>query len=181
MDRETLYKFFEGAASYEEEVRIRQWMEHSPENRREFLKERKIFDSMLLLGDEKTIEEKMRHKSWSLSSLGTELIKIAAAVAVTLGLSLLYQFVSDKNGVVPMQSIYVPTGQRVNITLSDGTNVWLNACSEMTYPASFSEDIRRVSLKGEAYFDVSKDVEHPFVVQTKKCLSLIHISEPTRH
>ena len=53
MDRETLYKFFEGAASYEEEVRIRQWMEHSPENRREFLKERKIFDSMLLLGDEK--------------------------------------------------------------------------------------------------------------------------------
>ena len=169
MDRETLYKFFEGAASYEEEVRIRQWMEHSPENRREFLKERKIFDSMLLLGDEKTIEEKMRHKSWSLSSLGTELIKIVAAVAVTLGLSLLYQFVSDKNGVVPMQSIYVPTGQRVNITLSDGTNVWLNACSEMTYPASFSEDIRRVSLKGEAYFDVSKDVEHPFVVQTKKC------------
>ena len=169
MDRETLYKFFEGAASYEEEVRIRQWMEHSPENRREFLKERKIFDSMLLLGDEKTIEEKMRHKSWSLSSLGTELIKIAVAVAVTLGLSLLYQFVSDKNGVVPMQSIYVPTGQRVNITLSDGTNVWLNACSEMTYPASFSEDIRRVSLKGEAYFDVSKDVEHPFVVQTKKC------------
>ena len=169
MDRETLYKFFEGAASYEEEVRIRQWMEHSPENRREFLKERKIFDSMLLLGDEKTIEEKMRHKSWSLSSLGTELIKIAAAVAVTLGLSLLYQFVSNKNGVVPMQSIYVPTGQRVNITLSDGTNVWLNACSEMTYPASFSEDIRRVSLKGEAYFDVSKDVEHPFVVQTKKC------------
>ena len=71
MDRETLYKFFEGAASYEEEVRIRQWMEHSPENRRKFLKERKIFDSMLLLGDEKTIEEKMRHKSWSLSSLGT--------------------------------------------------------------------------------------------------------------
>ena len=167
MDRETLYKFFEGAASYEEEVRIRQWMEHSPENRRKFLKERKIFDSMLLLGDEKTIEEKMRHKSWSLSSLGTELIKIAAAVAVTLGLSLLYQFVSDKNGVVPMQSIYVPTGQRVNITLSDGTNVWLNACSEMTYPASFSEDIRRVSLKGEAYFDVRKDEEHPFVVRTR--------------
>ena len=71
MDRETLYKFFEGAASYEEEVRIRQWMEHSPENRREFLKERKIFDSMLLKKKKKTIEEKMRHKSWSLSSLGT--------------------------------------------------------------------------------------------------------------
>ena len=116
MDRETLYKFFEGTASYEEEARIRQWMEHSPENRREFLKERKIFDSMLLLGDEKTIEEKRRRKSWNLNTLGTELIKIAAVVAVTLGLSFLYQIVSDKDGAVPMQSIYVPTGQRVNIT-----------------------------------------------------------------
>ncbi len=38
MDRETLYKFFEGTASYEEEVRIRQWMERSWENKREFLK-----------------------------------------------------------------------------------------------------------------------------------------------
>ena len=119
MDRETLYKFFEGAASYEEEVRIRQWMEHSPENRRKFLKERKIFDSMLLLGDEKTIEEKMRHKSWSLSSLGTELIKIAAAVAVTLGLSLLYQFVSNKNGVV-IGNKTNKTGDLINcITFND--------------------------------------------------------------
>ena len=71
--------------------------------------------------------------------------------------------------VLAMNKIVVPPGQRANLTLSDGTNVWLNACSEMTYPASFSEDTRRVSLKGEAYFDVSKDVEHPFVVQTKKC------------
>ena len=169
MDRETLYKFVEGAASYEEEVRIRQWMEHSPENRREFLKERKIFDSMLLLGDEKTIEEKMRHKSWSLSSLGTELIKIAAAVAVTLGLSLLYQFVSDKNGVVPMQSIYVPTGQRVNITLSDGTNVWLNARTKIVYPAVFNKSVRQVAVDGEAYFDVAKDKKRPFIVETGKC------------
>ena len=169
MDRETLYKFFEGAASYEEEVRIRQWMEHSPENRRKFLKERKIFDSMLLLGDEKTIEEKMRHKSWSLSSLGTELIKIAAAVAVTLGLSLLYQFVSDKNGVVPMQSIYVPTGQRVNITLSDGTNVWLNARTKIVYPAVFDKSVRQVAVDGEAYFDVAKDKKRPFIVETGKC------------
>ncbi len=74
MDRETLYKFFEGTASYEEEVRIRQWMERSRENKREFLKERKMFDAMLLLGDEKTIEEKRRHASSRLSSLGTTFI-----------------------------------------------------------------------------------------------------------
>ena len=133
MDRETLYKFFEGAASYEEEVRIRQWMEHSPENRREFLKERKIFDSMLLLGDEKTIEEKMRHKSWSLSSLGTELIKIAAAVAVTLGLSLLYQFVSGEfyqfnlSSCIRQQNSL--TAQFVSFSLSNLANIF--------YPPNF--------------------------------------------
>lgn len=169
MDRETLYKFFEGTASYEEETRIRQWMEQSPENGREFLKERKIFDSMLLLGNEKAIEEKMRHKSWSLNSFGTELIKIAAVVAVTLGLSFLYQYVSDKNEVVPMQSIYVPTGQRVDITLSDGTNVWLNARTKIVYPAVFNNSIRQVTIDGEAYFDVAKDTKRPFIVETGKC------------
>ena len=169
MDRETLYKFFEGTASYEEEARIRQWMEHSPENRREFLKERKIFDSMLLLGDEKTIEEKRRRKSWNLNTLGTELIKIAAVVAVTLGLSFLYQIVSDKDGAVPMQSIYVPTGQRVNITLSDGTNVWLNARAKIVYPAVFDKSARKVTVDGEAYFDVAKDKKRPFIVETGKC------------
>lgn len=73
MDREILYKFFEGTASYEEEIQIRQWMEYSPENKRELLKERKIFDSMLLLGDEKTIEKKSRENSNNHSSNGTML------------------------------------------------------------------------------------------------------------
>ena len=107
---------------------------------------------------------------FSLPFVIRESLKIAAAISVLL-VSALY--ISNNVGktapVLDMNKIVVPPGQRANLTLSDGTNFWLNACSEMTYPASFSEDIRRVSLKGEAYFDVSKDVEHPFVVQTKKC------------
>jgi len=71
--------------------------------------------------------------------------------------------------VLAMNKIVVPPGQRANLTLSDGTNVWLNACSELAYPASFTEESRSVSLKGEAYFDVSKDAEHPFIVQTNQC------------
>lgn len=56
-----------------------------------------------------------------------------------------------------MQSIYVPTGQRVNITLSDGTNVWLNARTKIVYPAVFDKSVRQVAVDGEAYFDVAKD------------------------
>ena len=169
MNRKVLYKFFEGTASYEEEVEIRQWMEHSPENRREFLRERKLFDSMLLLGDEKAIGKAQRVKSRHNSSLRTEILKVAAVVAVTLGLNILYQFVSDKNQTVPMQSIYVPSGQRVNLTLSDGTNVWLNARTRILYPAVFDKSIRQVTVDGEAYFDVAKDKQRPFIVEMNKC------------
>lgn len=169
MNREVLYKFFEGTAFYEEEVQVRQWMEYSPENRREFLKERKLFDSMLLLGDEKAIEKTNREKSGRNGSLGTEILKIAAVVAVTLGLNFLYQFVADKEQTIPMQSIYVPSGQRVNLTLSDGTNVWLNARTRILYPAVFDKSVRQVTVDGEAYFDVAKDKQRPFIVETNKC------------
>lgn len=55
MDKDILYKFFEGTTSLEEEKDVRLWMEASADNRRAFFKERKLFDGMLLLGDENII------------------------------------------------------------------------------------------------------------------------------
>ena len=95
--------------------------------------------------------------------------KVAAVVALVLALGSAYQFVKGGKNVVPMQSIYVPAGQRVNITLSDGTNVWLNARTRMLYPAVFDGPVRQVTIDGEAYFDVKKDGKKPFVVETNKC------------
>lgn len=54
MNKELLYTFFQGKTTLDEEVRIREWMESSPENYRTFLEERKLFDAMILLADEKT-------------------------------------------------------------------------------------------------------------------------------
>lgn len=70
MTREMLYKFFEGTTSYEEEVEIRQWMEHSPENARELLKERRIFDSILLL-EESQVQPNSSKKQNHISHLRT--------------------------------------------------------------------------------------------------------------
>lgn len=56
-----------------------------------------------------------------------------------------------------MQTILVPAGQRINITLPDGTNVWLNARTSLKYPTMFSKKNRQVILDGEAYFDVARD------------------------
>ena len=53
------------------------------------------------------------------------------------------------------------------LSLSDGTRVWLNGNSELEFPVSFVKDERVVTLRGEAYFEVARDVESPFIVQTR--------------
>lgn len=61
-------------------------------------------------------------------------------------------------------TVVVPEGKDLKITLADGTQVWLNANSRLTYPTAFQGKERRVSLQGEAYFKVTHDARHPFIV-----------------
>ena len=76
------------------------------------------------------------------------------------------------SGNVGMKEEYnvlqTPVGGFYHLELSDGTRVWLNACSELRYPVSFVRKERRVMLKGEAYFQVSRDSSRPFYVQTSR-------------
>ena len=76
---------------------------------------------------------------------------------------------SKKDGEDIYNTIETPRGGMWQVRLPDGTSVWLNAVSSITYPLSFSKGKKRiVSLKGEAYFEVAQDKEHPFVVKTSK-------------
>lgn len=62
-----------------------------------------------------------------------------------------------------------PRGGTYTITLPDGSKVWLNAASSLQFPSSFSKSVNRtVVLNGEAYFEISKDKAHPFIVKTGK-------------
>lgn len=66
-------------------------------------------------------------------------------------------------------TVETPKGAQYQINLPDGTRVWLNAFSSLKYPVSFSSlKERKVTLKGEGYFEVSKDKERPFIVATDK-------------
>ena len=107
---------------------------------------------------------------FSLPFVIRESLKIAAAISVLL-VSALY--ISNNVGksapVLEMNKIVVPPGQRANLTLSDGTNVWLNARTKIVYPAVFDKSVRQVAVDGEAYFDVAKDKKRPFIVETGKC------------
>jgi ferric-dicitrate binding protein FerR (iron transport regulator) len=62
----------------------------------------------------------------------------------------------------------VPYGQRSQVTLYDGTKVWLNSGTKLKFPVVFNTDTREVTIEGEAYFNVAKDVKHPFVVNSGK-------------
>lgn len=65
-----------------------------------------------------------------------------------------------------LNHIVIPKGNAYELTLADGTHVWLNAESELIFPTRFTGKERRVTLKGEGYFDVIQNPDKPFYVET---------------
>ncbi len=68
---------------------------------------------------------------------------------------------------ITYNTLTTPRGGQYTIALPDGTKVWLNASSSLTYPTNFTHKERRVQITGEAYFEVVKDPASPFVVKVK--------------
>jgi hypothetical protein len=64
-------------------------------------------------------------------------------------------------------TLTTPKGGQYRITLSDGTKVWLNAASSISYQSGFAGKERRVEVKGEAYFEVAHNAQKAFIVQTE--------------
>ena len=79
---------------------------------------------------------------------------------------LVYAGNSCAAGQIIYNVLNVPRGGEYALLLSDGTKVWLNSDSRLRFPVQFSGKEREVFLNGEAYFEVSHDAEHPFIVHT---------------
>lgn len=71
----------------------------------------------------------------------------------------------EGNGVTEQTVVRVPQGGEYSVILADGTKVWINSESELSFPSVFTGKERVVEVKGEAYFEVTKDADHPFVVK----------------
>ena len=69
------------------------------------------------------------------------------------------------NSAPAYNTISTPNGRQYNLLLADGSKVWLNATSSITFPTSFSGSERKVSVTGEVYFEVAHNSKMPFVVQ----------------
>jgi hypothetical protein len=72
-----------------------------------------------------------------------------------------------------IRSISTPRGKSYRVVLRDGTTVLMNADSKLTFPTGFVGKERVVKLVGEAYFKVTKDAAHPFIVQTEKVMTRV--------
>lgn len=70
-----------------------------------------------------------------------------------------------ETGDVKYNELYVPRGGECFLVLEDGTKVWLNAESYLKYPVKFKTDVRRVEIRGEGFFEVTKG-ERPFLLNT---------------
>ncbi|WP_316837235.1 FecR family protein [Pedobacter nutrimenti] len=77
---------------------------------------------------------------------------------------LAYRSSNSDNLTITNNTMSTPRGGRYDLILSDGTKVFLNAASSITYPTRFSGNQRKVKITGEAYFEVSKNPKMPFVV-----------------
>jgi transmembrane sensor len=160
MNKDLLFKFFEGKSSLDEEKKIREWMEESNTNFNCFMKTRREYDIQILSGSNVIASNKKK-------LIPLQWIVGAAATIIILIIGGIYLF-NIENNIEQYNTIIVPAGQRVNLILSDNTNLWLNANTEFRYPTEFSKKNRTVYLDGEAYFEVSKDENKPFIVKTSK-------------
>lgn len=167
MEKNTLYQFFQGTSSREEERQIVDWLEDDPANEKIFEEERKLYNTFIMMDEKQILSEKPKTRRLSLWT--RELMRITAVLIVAAGIGWIFYYRLERRIDSSENSVSVPVGQRMEMVLSDGTKVMVNSSSTLTYPAIFSGKTRHVQLFGEAFFDVAHDANHPFIVETSQC------------
>jgi len=93
-------------------------------------------------------------------------LSIAAIFILVIGINWIYYSKSVNTKLNNGNEVFAKPGAKSKIILPDGTVVWLNSGSKLSYSGKFKDSVRSVELDGEAFFDVVKDAKHPFIVHT---------------
>ncbi len=164
-------RFLNGNCSFEETQELKSWIENSAENKKEFLAVKDIWDLSFNQRDSSEIQLAYFYRKQLEKSKKSRLLWIrystAAAAILTIGLIISILIPHSEISVLGNEQVFsVPLGSRSKVQLVDGTEVNLNSESELRYSADFSSNNRIVQLKGEGFFKVKSDQEHPFTVRT---------------
>jgi len=164
-----------------ERATIDKWRSESPQNEAHYLESLKAWDALTLLNEMEQFNsfdalKKVNSKiaQYDSSNWWYILQRIAAILLLPLLIYsgfLTFQYILLKNlpvEQVMMQTVSSRQGMVTQFALADGTKVWLNSCSELQFPTRFTGNIRDVTLKGEAYFEVTKNEKQPFRVKANE-------------
>jgi transmembrane sensor len=159
---EELRNFLEGKPSEEGEKIFNEWFDYSEKGKEG------LNSSLAYLQKE---IYKIKNKRKPAKGLSITTWRIAASIALFIIVSSMFYFseqvlnLIDPNIYVEKQTL---RGQRTKLDLSDGTQVWLNAESKLSFPERFKRGNREVYLEGEAFFDVARNPDRPFIIHTNK-------------
>lgn len=168
---EQLYSYFKNTADTEDIRRIESWLEEDSAHQKDFDVAHDVYNAMEVhtcnYVPEVRTEAPRRKRAYGGWKKFTYAFA-AAALFVLAGFS--GSYISDRRHENYLAShtnvLEVPAGQKISVSLGDGTRVSLNGGSRLEYPAVFTGKERSVRLSGEAFFEVSHDEEHPFFVRT---------------
>ena len=138
-------------------VTIRQRQPVIPEPANEVCCGQKTYKALLILenGEKVVIGDSVRKN-----------IPLEKGMIVDSANLLKYKVQAQEKGPVKWNTIVVPRGAEYEMCLADGTRIWLNSESRLTYPVCFNGKERRVEMQGEICFQVARDEQKPFVVKT---------------
>ncbi|MCW3807507.1 FecR family protein [Plebeiibacterium marinum] len=178
-----LVRYFEKDASEEDLLQLKAYLNESKENCKRFDELNEIYQLTDITAkgwlydiDSNWNQLKARIQSNSIAPVVKMvsnkihmLWKTAAVIALLLATTFMGLFISDRLAVDSrMVKFVAPKGEKSKVILDDGTLVWLNSGSELSYHLDKRSKTRKVDLTGEGYFEVSKNKELPFVVHTKR-------------
>lgn len=175
MDKSNITNYLLGQSSEEQVRELFQWINESEENRKEFIELKKIW-SLTSTSQNDVVQEwiefkEKKEKLISTPFISRRFLQVAALIAIIFALGvvshwLVFENTQQKEYYSSNSIINVPQGEMSKLTLPDGTSVIINSGSTFSYSSNYKDGKRIVELTGEAFFNVAKDPDHPFIIKT---------------
>lgn len=183
IDENILLKYLDGAQTESEQAEVEEWLAASPENEKvleqlyftlQVTNRLHVMESvnpeLSLIRFKSRIQK--QNKKVSLYRTWSVMQKVAAVLFIPVLVLSAYLFVQVGEKQVRMIEVRTNPGVVSKFELPDGTKVWLNAGSTLSYPENFWPERRLVQLTGQGYFEVTKNPDKPFIVEVDPTYSV---------
>lgn len=176
MNDELLVKYLLGEATPGEQQLVDSWLKDDPSHEQYFADFRLIWDTSKKLAATSTVDEeaawqrfqqriadapKTKNRVMPFAGAGRVWMRVAAVLVLLVGAGLGVYFYNS----APDMQVLASGNQVLRQRLADGSVITLNKHARLYYPETFSGNTRSVRLEGEAFFEVSPDKQHPFIIE----------------